>query len=83
LARQKPRLPDSGKIRAKSKGKAVAFPLSFLMDATMTAQIIDGKALAEELRQSFKARVEALRPRATSPAWWSFWSAKTRLPRFT
>ena len=24
----------------------------------MTAQIIDGKALAEELRQSFKARVE-------------------------
>ena len=26
----------------------------------MTAQIIDGKALAEELRQSFKARVEAL-----------------------
>ena len=26
----------------------------------MTAQIIDGKALAEELRQSFKARIEAL-----------------------
>ena len=26
----------------------------------MTAQIIDGKALAEDLRQSFKARVEAL-----------------------
>ena len=26
----------------------------------MTAQIIDGKALAEELRQGFKARVEAL-----------------------
>ena len=26
----------------------------------MMAQIIDGKALAEELRQSFKARVEAL-----------------------
>ena len=26
----------------------------------MTAQIIDGKALADELRQSFKARVEAL-----------------------
>ena len=29
----------------------------------MTAQIIDGKALADELRQSFKARVEALTPR--------------------
>ena len=36
------------------------FPFSFLLDVTMTAQIIDGKALAEELRQGFRARVEAL-----------------------
>jgi methylenetetrahydrofolate dehydrogenase (NADP+)/methenyltetrahydrofolate cyclohydrolase len=33
----------------------------------MTAQIIDGKALAEELRQSFKARVEALTARGQRP----------------
>ena len=33
----------------------------------MTAQIIDGKALAEELRQSFKARVEALAARGQRP----------------
>jgi 5,10-methylene-tetrahydrofolate dehydrogenase/methenyl tetrahydrofolate cyclohydrolase len=49
----------------------------------MTAQIIDGKALAEELRQSFKSRVETLTAKGTSPAWWSFWSVKTRPPRFT
>src|SRR5574343_374304 len=33
----------------------------------MTAQIIDGKALAEELRQSFKARVEALTAQGHQP----------------
>ena len=33
----------------------------------MTAQIIDGKALADELRQSFKARVEALAARGQRP----------------
>jgi methylenetetrahydrofolate dehydrogenase (NADP+)/methenyltetrahydrofolate cyclohydrolase len=33
----------------------------------MTAQIIDGKALAEQLRQSFKARVEALTARGQRP----------------
>ncbi|PKO90389.1 MAG: bifunctional methylenetetrahydrofolate dehydrogenase/methenyltetrahydrofolate cyclohydrolase FolD [Betaproteobacteria bacterium HGW-Betaproteobacteria-12] len=33
----------------------------------MTAQIIDGKALAEELRQSFKARVEALTAKGHQP----------------
>ncbi len=33
----------------------------------MTAQIIDGKALAEELRQSFKARVEALAEKGQRP----------------
>jgi len=33
----------------------------------MTAQIIDGKALAEELRQSFKARVEALAAKGHRP----------------
>jgi methylenetetrahydrofolate dehydrogenase (NADP+)/methenyltetrahydrofolate cyclohydrolase len=33
----------------------------------MTAQIIDGKALAEELRQSFKARVEALTAKGHKP----------------
>ena len=33
----------------------------------MTAQIIDGKALAEELRQSFKARVEALAAKGHKP----------------
>jgi len=34
---------------------------------TMTAQIIDGKALAEELRQRFKARVEALAAKGRKP----------------
>jgi len=43
------------------------FPFSFLLDATMTAQIIDGKALAEELRQGFKARVEALTAKGHKP----------------
>ena len=43
------------------------FPFSFLLDATMTAQIIDGKALAEELRQGFKARVEALTAKGHRP----------------
>ncbi|WP_265946301.1 bifunctional methylenetetrahydrofolate dehydrogenase/methenyltetrahydrofolate cyclohydrolase FolD [Dechloromonas sp. A34] len=33
----------------------------------MTARIIDGKALAEELRQSFKARVEALTAKGHRP----------------
>ena len=33
----------------------------------MTAQIIDGKALAEELRQSFKARVETLAAQGHKP----------------
>ncbi|HEX5675023.1 MAG TPA: bifunctional methylenetetrahydrofolate dehydrogenase/methenyltetrahydrofolate cyclohydrolase FolD [Azonexus sp.] len=33
----------------------------------MTAQIIDGKALAEELRQGFRARVEALTARGHRP----------------
>ncbi len=33
----------------------------------MTAQIIDGKALAEELRQSFKARVETLTAQGHQP----------------
>lgn len=33
----------------------------------MTAQIIDGKALAETLRQTFKARVEALTARGHQP----------------
>ena len=33
----------------------------------MTAQIIDGKALAEELRQGFKARVEALTAKGHKP----------------
>jgi len=33
----------------------------------MTAQIIDGKALADELRQSFKARVEALTAKGHRP----------------
>jgi methylenetetrahydrofolate dehydrogenase (NADP+)/methenyltetrahydrofolate cyclohydrolase len=33
----------------------------------MTAKIIDGKALAEELRQSFRARVEALAARGHKP----------------
>ena len=33
----------------------------------MTAQIIDGKALAEELREGFKARVEALAARGQRP----------------
>ena len=33
----------------------------------MTAQIIDGKVLAEELRQTFKARVEALAARGQRP----------------
>ncbi|MFY9722295.1 MAG: bifunctional methylenetetrahydrofolate dehydrogenase/methenyltetrahydrofolate cyclohydrolase FolD [Azonexus sp.] len=33
----------------------------------MTAQIIDGKALAEELRQGFKARVEALTAKGQRP----------------
>lgn len=33
----------------------------------MTAQIIDGKALAEELRQGFKARVEALTAKGHQP----------------
>ena len=33
----------------------------------MTAQIIDGKALADELRQSFKARVEALAAKGHKP----------------
>ncbi|HEX6734286.1 MAG TPA: tetrahydrofolate dehydrogenase/cyclohydrolase catalytic domain-containing protein, partial [Azonexus sp.] len=33
----------------------------------MTAQIIDGKLLAEELRQSFKARVEALTAKGHKP----------------
>ena len=33
----------------------------------MTAQIIDGKALAEELRQSFKARVDALTAKGHRP----------------
>ena len=33
----------------------------------MTAQIIDGKALADELRQSFKARVEALAAKGHRP----------------
>lgn len=33
----------------------------------MTAQIIDGKALAETLRQTFKARVEALTARGQRP----------------
>ena len=33
----------------------------------MTAQIIDGKALAEALRQSFKARVEALTAKGQRP----------------
>ena len=33
----------------------------------MTAQIIDGKALAEDLRQSFKARVEALAEKGQRP----------------
>jgi methylenetetrahydrofolate dehydrogenase (NADP+)/methenyltetrahydrofolate cyclohydrolase len=33
----------------------------------MTAQIIDGKALADELRQGFKARVEALAARGHRP----------------
>ena len=32
----------------------------------MTAQTIDGNALAQELRQSFKARVEALAARGQS-----------------
>jgi methylenetetrahydrofolate dehydrogenase (NADP+)/methenyltetrahydrofolate cyclohydrolase len=57
----------SGKICANSKGKALAFPVFFLWDATMTAQIIDGKALAETLRQSFKARVEALTAQGHQP----------------
>jgi len=33
----------------------------------MTAQIIDGKALADELRQSFKSRVEALTAKGHKP----------------
>ena len=33
----------------------------------MTAQVIDGKALAEELRQSFKARVDALAEKGQRP----------------
>ena len=33
----------------------------------MTAHIIDGNALAQELRQSFKARVEALADRGQRP----------------
>jgi methylenetetrahydrofolate dehydrogenase (NADP+) / methenyltetrahydrofolate cyclohydrolase len=33
----------------------------------MTAQIIDGKALADELRQSFKARVDALTAKGRRP----------------
>ena len=33
----------------------------------MTAQIIDGKALADELRQSFKARVETLTAKGHTP----------------
>ena len=33
----------------------------------MTAQVIDGKALADELRQSFKARVEALAKKGLRP----------------
>jgi methylenetetrahydrofolate dehydrogenase (NADP+)/methenyltetrahydrofolate cyclohydrolase len=33
----------------------------------MTAQIIDGKALADELRQGFKARIEALAARGQRP----------------
>ena len=33
----------------------------------MTAQIIDGKALAEELRQGFRARVEALTAKGHRP----------------
>ena len=43
------------------------FPFSFLLDVTMTAQIIDGKALAEELRQGFMARVEALTAKGHRP----------------
>jgi methylenetetrahydrofolate dehydrogenase (NADP+)/methenyltetrahydrofolate cyclohydrolase len=38
-----------------------------LLDATMTAQIIDGNALAQELRQGFKSRVEALAARGQRP----------------
>ena len=34
----------------------------------MTAQILDGKALAEELRTSFRARVDALLERLPAAA---------------
>ena len=39
----------------------------FLHESTMTAQILDGKALAQELRASFKDRVEALAARGHRP----------------
>jgi methylenetetrahydrofolate dehydrogenase (NADP+)/methenyltetrahydrofolate cyclohydrolase len=52
-------------LKVQGKG-LLPFPFLFL-DTTMTAQIIDGKALAEELRQSFKARVEALTAKGHKP----------------
>jgi len=59
-------LQGSGKI-LKLRGKgSLPFPFCF-PDTTMTAQIIDGKALAEELRQSFKARVETLTAKGHQP----------------
>jgi methylenetetrahydrofolate dehydrogenase (NADP+)/methenyltetrahydrofolate cyclohydrolase len=42
------------------------FPFLFL-DTAMTAHIIDGKALAEELRENFKARVEKLAGKGHKP----------------
>ena len=51
----------------KFKGKGCRLSRFLLMDATMTAQIIDGKALAEELRQSFRARVDALTAKGHQP----------------
>lgn len=51
----------------KDKGKALAFPVYFSDEPTMTARILDGKLLAQELRANFKERVEALAANGRRP----------------
>lgn len=48
----------------------------------MTAKILDGKAIAQELRESIRAEVDAQVAKGQiRQAWPLFWWGKTLLPR--
>jgi len=44
----------------------------------MTAKIIDGKAIAQEVRAEWKVRADALKARGITPDWRSSSSVKIR-----